>query len=85
MNWDTDDMREYRDSQQKRRAERLPIRQKEIEDLSPEYEIKKITDYQYRINGIIDLYPIHRNWHNIKKNKRGTYKLASKIIKQLIK
>lgn len=81
---DSEDYRQRRDEQQSRRAERLPIRQKEIRDLSPEFEVKELTPYQFRINGIIDLYPIHRNWHNIKKNKRGTYKSALEIVKKHI-
>lgn len=74
MSFDAEDMRDYKDAQQKRRAERLPIRQAEIfelEDLG--YVVKKLTDYQFRINGLIDVYPIHKNYHILKSNKRGTY------------
>ena len=79
---DAEDHRDYREAQQKRRAERLPIRQKEIESLSPRHEVKKLTEYQYRINGILDLYPIHKNFHNIKTNKRGKYNSVEEIIKK---
>lgn len=82
MSFDAEDMKDYREAQQKRRAERLPDRQKEIESLSPEYEVKKLTEYQFRINGTLDLYPIHRNFHNIKTNKRGTYKTVIEIVKK---
>jgi hypothetical protein len=84
MSFDAEDMKDYREAQQKRRADRLPIRQKEIEALAPEYEVRKLTDYQYRINGILDLYPIHQNWHNIKTNKRGNYKAVIEIVKKQI-
>ncbi len=85
MSWDADDMKYYREEQQKRRAERLPIRQEEIEALAPEYTVKKLTDYQFRINEVLDLYPIHKNWHNIKTKKRGQYKSVIEIVKQQIK
>lgn len=69
---DAEDFREMRDAQQQRRAERLPIRQKEIESLSElGYTVRKLTEWQYRINNTYDLYPIHNRWHHLKTNKRG--------------
>lgn len=44
-----------------------------IQRLSAKYEVRKLTDYQWRINGVLDLYPVNRNYHDIKKNLRGTY------------
>lgn len=85
MSFDGEDMKDYREAQQQRRAERLPIRQAEIEALSGSYNVKKLTDYQYRINGVLDLYPIHNNWHNIKTKKRGKYHSPESIVKQQIK
>lgn len=78
---DAEDFKDYREAQQKRRADRLPIRQQEIESLAPAYDVKKLTNYQFRINGTLDLYPIHKNFHNIKTNKRGQYKTALDIVK----
>lgn len=67
--------REYRRAQQQRRADRLPIRSAEIEDLSrPGYKVRKLTDYQFRVNGVLDLFPIHRRYHNIKTGRRGGYR-----------
>jgi hypothetical protein len=76
---------QYKDEQKERRLERLPIRQDEIQSLSEVgYDVKKLTDYQYRINGVFDLYPIHNRWHNLKTNKRGGAKnLKQFIIKKL--
>lgn len=81
---DADDYKQRREEQQQRRAERLPIRQLEIRALSPDYEVIELTPYQFRINRMIDLYPIHRNWHNLKTQKRGTYKTAIEIVKKQI-
>lgn len=69
---DAEDMREMREEQKKRRADRLPIRQHEIESLVG-VTVRKLTDYQYRINEVIDVYPIHRRWHELKCGKRGVY------------
>lgn len=77
---------QMREAQQKRRAERLPIRQQQIERLSNEgYEVKKLTEYQYRINNTYDLYPIHNRWHHLKTNKRGGAKNLYDFIKANIK
>jgi hypothetical protein len=77
--------KQYRLEQKERRSDRLPIRQNGIEQLSDKYDIKKLTEYQYRINGILDLFPIHNRWHNIKTNKRGGYKNPLDVIQKHIK
>lgn len=38
------------------------------------YDVKELTPYQWRINGVLDLYPVSRKWHDIKNNKRGSYR-----------
>lgn len=78
---DSEFFKQYREDQQKRRAKRLPERQLEIENLEPNYKVKKLTEYQYRINEVLDLYPIHKNWHNIKLNKRGKYDSLESVLK----
>jgi len=80
-----EDWQQYKEEQKERRHERLPIRQKEIEDLATlGYNVKKLTEYQYRINDTFDLYPIHNRWHNLKNNKRGgVANLAQFIIKSI--
>lgn len=86
MSMDADDMKQYRRDQQERRANRLPVRQAEIEALRDlGYDVKKLTDYQYRVNGIYDLYPIHNRWHHLKSGKRGGAKNLAEFIKQQIK
>lgn len=80
---DAEDYRERREAQQERRRNRLPERQREIEALAPQHQVEKLTPYQYRIDGVIDLYPIHRRWHWLETNKRGSYRSISEIIKKL--
>lgn len=35
------------------------------------YIVKKLSDYQFRINGVLDLYPVNMRYHNIKTQERG--------------
>ena len=37
------------------------------------YEIKKLTRYQYRVECVLDLYPVHCRYHNIANDARGTW------------
>lgn len=77
---------QYKEEQKDRRQERLPIRQAEIESLAGlGYEVKKLTEYHYRINGEYDLYPIHNRWHRLKDNKRGGAKNLKQFILSTIK
>jgi hypothetical protein len=77
----SDEWKQYREEQKERRKDRLPDRQEEIESLSSlGYTVKKITEFQYRINGTYDLYPIHNRWHNLKTQKRGGAKSLKEFI-----
>ena len=83
---DGEDMKDYREAQQQRRAIRLPIRTEIINRLISEgYKVEWKTDYQCRINDILDLYPIHHRFHNIKTNKRGGYKHVHLIVEKTFK
>lgn len=75
----------YREAQKERRKERLPVRTEEILSLRDiGYTVEKKTDYQFRINGLIDVYPIHNRWHELSTNKRGGAKnLKDFIVKKL--
>lgn len=80
------DWDQYKSEQRQRRQTRLPVRQLEIESLSElGYAVEKKTEFQYRINGVVDLYPIHNRWHNIKTNKRGGAKNLKQFIIDTIK
>ena len=79
----TEIWKEYRQEQQDRRHLRLPIRTKQILSLrNLGYKIAKKTPYQFRINDVIDVYPIHNRYHNIKTGKRGGYRDIIEFIKK---
>lgn len=69
--------REYRRAQQQRRAARLPIRTQEILKLRAKgFDVRELTEFQFRVDGALDLYPIHRRYHVLKTGKRGGYSNA---------
>ncbi len=50
-------------------------RTKAIEGLSVAgYKVRKLTEYQYRINDRLDIYPTWAKWHDIKTGARGEFK-----------
>lgn len=76
-----DDFKEYRKAQQERRAARLPVRTKEICNLVMDgYSVERMTDYQFRINDRLDIYPIHNRYHDIKSGERGGFKTLKGLL-----
>lgn len=46
--------------------------------------VRWITPYQARIFDVLDLYPTHQRYHNIKTGERGGYaSLASIVLKEV--
>lgn len=41
--------------------------------LSEKYDVKQLTIWQWRINGVLDVYPKNKRYHDIKRNRRGDY------------
>src|SRR5262245_27159045 len=73
-NEETELWREYRRAQQQRRADRLPPRTAEILALRGKgFHVEALTDYQFRVDGALDLFPIHRRFHDLKRQQRGGY------------
>jgi hypothetical protein len=76
----------YRHSQQQRRVARLGSRVEAIGKLKRRgYEVQELTPYQFRINGLVDLYPIHNRWHNLHTGERGGAKDLAIWIKEHLK
>ena len=74
------------EAQKHRRRIRLPKRTDDIEVLRAEgFRVRRITPYQFRIDEALDLYPIHRRWHDLKANKRGTYQTPMQIAMRLLR
>ncbi len=45
-------------------------------------EILLLSLYQYRLGSRLDLYPVHRRYHDIVKNERGSYEDETEIIQK---
>jgi hypothetical protein len=58
------------------RARKIQARDECIEQIlaltEQKLNVKRITDYQYRVDNWIDLYPTSNTYHLLKANKRGS-------------
>lgn len=85
INEDSEFWKQYREEQKERRKNRLPELVLEIYSAGGSFgPVQKLTEYQFRINGKIDIYPIHKRYHIIKTGKRGSYS-AGKLEETLKK
>jgi hypothetical protein len=50
-----------------------------LDELRDTHDIKELTEYQYRVDGILDLYPSNRKWHLLPTGERGQFKNITKI------
>lgn len=80
---DSEMWKKHRRAQQQRRAERLPKRVDYLMELKKEgFEIQQLTEYQFRVNRVLDIYPIHHRYHDIKKNRRGGFPHLQNFVRQ---
>ena len=71
---DSEMWRAVRRDRQEQRAERLPGRQGEILALRGHgFGVRQLTEYQFRIDGTLDLFPTRRRFHHIPTDTRGSY------------
>jgi hypothetical protein len=49
-----------------------------------DYRIEPLTDYQFRINGVVDIYPVNKRWHDLRSGERGSYEEMIKFIQSKI-
>ena len=80
------DIKNYRKDQKEKRDRRIwQMIENKLETLSRKYNIEKKTQYQYRINGMLDIYPQNKRYHDIKNNKRGDYNDMIKFVNNFFK
>ena len=78
-----EDWQQYRREQQLRREKRLPVRTDAILSLRRQgYIVEQKTDYHFRVNGRMDLWPIHNRWHDLKTQERGGAKDLAIFVKE---
>ena len=49
-----------------------------------DYQVQRLTQYQYRINGILDIYPVNKRWHDLRNGDRGSYDEMLKFVQSKI-
>lgn len=73
----------YRIEQKMRRRQRLPVRTATIMELRDEgYSVKQMTEFQFRVKGRLDIYPIHHRYHDIKTGERGGFKYIKDFVRE---
>ena len=84
MSEELESWNQYREEQKERRKKRLPVATDEIASLKEcGFIVEEKTPYQFRINGLIDIYPIHRRYHVLKTGRRGNYNYGK--LKQVVR
>lgn len=59
-------------AQRERRAHRLPIRRQRLLDLNRQgYDVHELTPAHLRVNGLVDCFPVHNTWHDLRTGERG--------------
>jgi hypothetical protein len=68
-----------------RKQERLSRRTDEIEALEQHgYTVRALTEYQFRINEQLDVYPTRKRFHHIKTQKRGSYTSLLDLVEKTV-
>lgn len=69
-----------------RRFDRLARRTAKIMELEAEgFRIEALSPYQFRINGVVDLYPLSGRFHILKENRRGTAECLKRWVQENVK
>jgi len=71
---------QHSESQSVRRSARREIFGLEVlPRLRKEHEVRRLTEYQYRIDGVLDIYPTHRCWHLLRRGWRGRFRKPTEL------
>ena len=77
---------EYRRAQRDRRRARLPGRVEDIQHLVAKgFTVAELTPYHYRVDGALDLFPVHRRYHHLPSGKRGGYTNTTAIAVRFLR
>jgi len=77
----TEMWREVRHERQAERADARATWTAAIEALRAlGWDVERITEYQFRVNKTLDLYPTRRRFHHIPTGRRGFYRQPLEIV-----
>lgn len=75
----------YQADQRARRQKRIPTRVQALMGLKASgYTVEALTAYCFRINGVLDVFPVHNRWHDLRTNTRGGAKDLTVWVKETI-
>lgn len=78
--------RDYKGQQQVRRRERLVQRAKELYHLRVQgYQVVDLAPGHMRINGILDVFLVHNQWHDLRTQKKGGCAHLATFVKENIR
>lgn len=81
MSDDGDMWRDHRAHIQRKKAERLEKGKEDMESLVAfDYYIFPLSEYHYRINHTLDVWPSTKKWHDRNTNRRGTYQNLKEFV-----
>lgn len=85
VNEETEFWKEVRKDRKVRAATRRYKGQFDLMQLeSLGYDVKAITEYQWRINDAIDIFPTNNRYHNLNRNSRGHYRNLITFISSML-
>jgi hypothetical protein len=76
--------RDVKDEQRKYKQNNRDLFLSILDEIKDSHEVIQLTEYQYRIDGKLDIYPSNRKWHVLATGKRGQYRNISDIRRQLV-
>jgi hypothetical protein len=69
-----------------RRRESLKKGEEELEILvARDYEVRQMSEYHFRINGRLDVWPSTRKWYDLRSRRKGSYKSLAALAKEHLK
>lgn len=75
--------RDVKDGQRRYKQNNRDLFLSFLDEVKDAHTVVKLTPYQYRIDGRLDIYPSNRKWHLIKTGERGQFRSISDIKRQL--
>jgi CRISPR/Cas system-associated endonuclease Cas3-HD len=57
----------------------------EIDMLRKKHQVNTLTPYQYRISEVLDIFVTNKKYHDIRNNRRGTYRDLSQFVEEFFR
>lgn len=81
-----EDFRALREYRKEERAAAQKTGQAAILALTQDgFKVQQLTDYHYRVDGRLDLFPIRRRYHDIRTGRRGGYQDPKQVAERILR